>query len=332
MSTVNHDENDSPIAGHTVSHRPDRIRPIFVILNSKSGNDNAKEVVTLIDQKLRELGREFSVTLVENPAELTEVTQSVLARAQESNGILVASGGDGTINCIMQTICGSGIPIGIIPQGTFNLFARSHNIPENLPDALDVLIEGRYESVQLGRINNRIFLVNASLGLYPELLEDREEFNRHYGRNRTTALFAGAISLLKNFRALHLKLHTKDAIRELLTYTLFISNNRLQLDQIGISDSDMLDKGKLAAIMLRPVGRLQMLKLVLNTALTQLSDNDNVLNFYFENVVVEHGRFSRRRLKVAVDGEIFTMRLPLQISSNNRINLIKPIAPPPARD
>ncbi len=77
--------------------------------------------------------------------------------------------------------------MGVLPQGTFNYFVRTHGIPTNAADAAQALLYSVPAPVQVGLINDRVFLVNASLGLYPELLQDREVYK---------ALFRGAIGTL----------------------------------------------------------------------------------------------------------------------------------------
>lgn len=300
-------------------------QPFFVILNMRSGLDNNQEVMEAIKQKFAACGREYSIFPVKNPRQLQKITLSALELAKQADGVIVASGGDGAINCVVNHAYHCGCPVGLLPQGTFNLFARTHAVPETIGQALDVLLKGYFEPVQLGLINDRIFLVNGSLGLYPRVLEDREAFKRQFGRSRAKALLATLISLLKDYRFMRLNLQGEKGHMELSTYTLFVGNNRLQLEQIGIDGSENLNTGKLAAIILKPVGRTQMLKLIWNSAFSMLGDDENVEHFYFEKLHVQRRGFYRHRVKVALDGEVFKIRMPLIIQiAKNPLNLIKP--------
>jgi hypothetical protein len=87
---------------------------------------------------------------------------------------VVAAGGDGTINTVAHEAVRQGCLFGVLPQGTFNYFGRTHGIPEDLAEAVRALLRARVTPVQVGMVNDRIFLVNASVGLYPQLLEARE--------------------------------------------------------------------------------------------------------------------------------------------------------------
>ena len=97
--------------------------------------------------------------------------------------------------------------------------------------------------MQVGLVNDRVFLVNASLGLYPQLLEDREAWKRRLGRSRLVALAAALATLLRAHRRLRLASSTAAAPRDVRTPTLFVGNNRLQMEQIGIR-SQAFDEGR----------------------------------------------------------------------------------------
>ena len=80
---------------------------------------------------------------------------------------MVAACGDGTINTVAQAALGSGCAFGVLPQGAFNYFSRTHGIPSDTAAALKVLLAGHCQPAQLGSVGDRAFLVNAILGLYP---------------------------------------------------------------------------------------------------------------------------------------------------------------------
>ena len=87
--------------------------------------------------------------------------------------------------------------------------------------------------MQVAAINDRVFLVNASLGLYPDLLEDREAYKARFGRSRWVAFVAACATLLRAQRQLRLHIEMGGTVRDVRTLTLFVGNNRLQLQQFG---------------------------------------------------------------------------------------------------
>src|SRR5690606_1052290 len=114
----------------------------------------------------------------------------------------------------------------------------------------------RVTPVQVGMINDRIFLVNASVGLYPALLEAREHDKRQYGRSRIVAILSALKTALGHHRALRITLESEGISRKLRTATLFVGNNGLQMEQVGMEPLKVaLQEGELAAIAPRRVGR-----------------------------------------------------------------------------
>ena len=102
------------------------------------------------------------------------------------------------------------------------------------------------------------------------------------------------------------------ASRTVRTPTLFVGNNPLQLQQIGIPGVAALEQGALVAITLKPVGTLAMLWLMLRGAFGQLGQADNVFSFGFKQLTVQPAApMRKRRVKVATDGEVFWLNAPL---------------------
>jgi diacylglycerol kinase family enzyme len=225
---------------------------------------------------------------------------------------VVVAGGDGTINTVANAVLASACPMGVLPSGTFNYFARTHGIPENTQDAVQMLLTASPQPVQVGLVNDRIFLVNASLGLYPKLLEDREAWKKQYGRSRMVALWAAFASIVGVRRQLRLKLAKDGEVAHWRTTTLFVGNNKLQMEQIGMAEAVALDQGFLVAIAPRPVGTASLLWLALRGALGTLGDAENVRSFALRELEVKRSERRSRRMKVAVDGEILQLHEPLR--------------------
>jgi diacylglycerol kinase family enzyme len=167
-------------------------------------------------------------------------------------------------------------------------------------------------------INDRVFLVNASLGIYPDLLQDREAYKARFGRSRWVAFMAACATLLRAQRRLRLSIETGSTVRDVQTLTLFVGNNRLQLQQFGAEPEDTLPgtpgDGSLAALMLRPIGTLSMLKLMLHGAMGRLGEAAGVEGFEFQHMMVKPTLTSgHKEVAVAFDGEVARIRAPIEI-------------------
>ena len=299
-------------------------RLVFIV-NAASGSTAPEDKRAAIEAALAEAGRAGELRFI-RPADLAQAADEAALTALHRRSAVVAVGGDGTINVVARAAHARGCAMGLVPQGTFNYFARTHGLPEDAAEATRVLLHGAPVPVQVGVVNERLFLVNASLGLYPEMLKDREAYTARFGRHRLVVLFASAATLLRRYRPLHLRIHCEGAVREITTPTLFVGNNRLQLERVGLPEAEAPDAGRVAAVMLRPVGTLAMLGLMLRGALGTLGEADTIERFEFTQMQVRPRLLpGRRSVRVAMDGELSRLRVPLDIGCSPRpLFLIKP--------
>ena len=284
--------------------------PLQIVLNAGSGSGEAAHARDIIAAGCAAAQRDFRIYEVDGPDRLQACARQAVERAREVRGVVVAAGGDGTINAVAQAALNSGCAFGVLPQGTFNYFSRTHGIPPDTAEALQVLLTEDPRAVQVGMVNEKVFLVNASLGLYAKLLEDREAFKAQYGRHRWVAFWSGVVTVLRGARPwyLHMSWHGKQ--RDIRTQTLFVANNALQLHQVGLAEADAPEQGQLAAIALKPQSAFAMLGLLARGAWGKLGDADSVTSFAFESMEVRPMR-GRGRVKVATDGEIEWLQMPL---------------------
>ncbi|SAI73774.1 Putative lipid kinase BmrU [Bordetella ansorpii] len=287
--------------------------PFFIVWNQGSGRNDAELVRSTIQKVLDEAGRTYELIAVDDGAKLPDIARRAVEAARARGGVVVACGGDGTLNAVARAVLGSGVPFGILPQGTFNYFGRAYGIPQDTEIATRGLIGAHLEPVQVGLLNGQAFLVNASLGLYPQLLEDREAYKQRYGRSRLVALWSAIVTLLRGgHRRLALHLDSGEVQGVIRTPTLVVGNNALQLRQIGIPQAEELERGKLMAMTAKPVGSLALYGLLLRGLLSRLGEAENVISFPFESMTVRLGKRRRRGIKVAMDGEICWMQAPLE--------------------
>lgn len=319
----------SSVSATAAVQPPDAGPPLAVVINARSGHDDTGERIDTVRRLLDEADRPHELFTLENPSELPAAIDRALAWARPRGGAVVAAGGDGTVNCAARALLASGCPLGLLPQGTFNLFGRTHGIEADTEVATRLLLEARPKPVQIGLVNDRPFLVNASLGLYPKLLEDREAFEAQFGRSQLNALFAGVMTILREHYAWTIELELGETSMTACTSTLFVGNNRLQLERMGIPETDALEHGKLVAVMVKPAGKLTMAGMLLKGALGQLGDAGKVLTFAFNRLRVRPRGKLGRRIKVALDGEITQMTTPITFSVSPR-PLVLLVPPPPA--
>ena len=290
--------------------------PLLFVVNPKSGQLDLDQVTGTIERVMREAQRDYEIRLPGKNGALAPVAQQAVADASARSGAVIAVGGDGTMNTVAQFAVESGCPFGLLPQGTFNYFSRTHRIDLDPEAGLRALLDARLEPVQVGVVNGHVFLVNASVGLYSAVLQDRETYKKQWGRYRLVAMLAALMTILRHESRLKIRIATPQEAREIRTPMLFICNNALQLERLGLPHAEALQQNRFAAITLKPVGRWTLLWLLLRGAIGKLGDADHVFTGAFSELTV-HTR-KPRRIRVATDGEVTTMTTPLEFSVSGK--------------
>ena len=129
------------------------------------------------------------------------------------------------------------------------------------------------------------------------------------------AFFSAIKIALRPHRHLRITLELDGKERRLRTHTLFVGNNRLQLEQVGMRDGliEAVEDGQLVAIAPRPMGKLGLLRLLVRGLLGRLGSDDEVDAFAFKRLLVRTPAvYGRKRMKVAADGEVTQMPMPLE--------------------
>lgn len=300
--------------------------PLTIVMNARSGARDLEQCRQAIGQVFERAGQPHEFLLIHHPREIAAVAERAVELAVARDGAVIAAGGDGTINAVAQRVLPTLRPFGLLPKGTFNYFARAHAIPEDLAAAAQTIIDGRITPVQVGTVNDRIFLVNASLGLHPQMLQDREQYTRRYGRHRFIAMLAGVRTVFREREPLTIQIEHDRETETVRTPSLFISNNSLQLEQVGLPEADAVERWRLAAVLMKPIAPMELLGLALRGALGRLGEADKIRSFAFRRMTVApRSLYSRHRFEIATDGERLVMRAPLVFSiAPQPLMMIKP--------
>jgi diacylglycerol kinase family enzyme len=197
--------------------RLDPAAPLLFVINSAAGALDMDAKRSVIEAALADGGRTGEL-LICRPAELLHVATQAAATAVARGTAVVAVGGDGSLNTVAQAAHAAGCAMGVVPYGTFNYFARTHGLPTDPAAAMRLLLDARPMPVQVAAINDQVFLVNASLGIYPELLQDREAYKARFGRSRWVAFVAACATLLRAQRRLRLHIEMGATVRDVQTF------------------------------------------------------------------------------------------------------------------
>jgi diacylglycerol kinase family enzyme len=238
---------------------------------------------------------------------------------------LVVWGGDGSINTVANALAGSGVPLGILPLGTLNHFARDLRIPTTLDGAVQVIATQPPRSVDVGELDGVVFVNNSSVGIYPYLVVVRERERRRRRLSKWAAMALAAARVLRHLPLFRLRIRVEGAGEVVVrSPCVFVGNNEYRLELPALGTRARFDRGELCIYAARGERPPALVRLGLRCILGTL-DQERDLGI-FKGMSVEVG--SRRHwLMVAIDGEVRTMRSPLHYRV--RRGALRVIAPPP---
>ena len=237
-----------------------------------------------------------------------EVVDAVRGAAEAGDDAVVAAGGDGTVSSVASALVGLDMPIGVLPLGTLNHFAKDLGLPLDLGDAVKTIAARRTVRVDVGEVNGRTFLNNSSIGIYPDIVLEREALRRH-GYRKWTAFVAASARILRNYRGLVVKITAGGPAEIARTPFLMVGNNEYQTDGIHLGARSRLNAGRLSAYLAPRVHARELPRLVALALAGRARENHILESFVARELRAETPE--RRSLRVAIDGEVVRMTTPL---------------------
>lgn len=237
-----------------------------------------------------------------------EIARLGAEAARSDAEVIVAAGGDGTIDAVASVLAGSGKILGVLPLGTFNLFAKRLSIPLDLEAALHTAVNGRVAEINVGEVNGRIFTSRSSVGLYPLALRHREEMFRRFGRSRFVALLSGATALVRWGNIMTIRLTTESGEHLFRSRFVFVCNNPEELDYFRLRGRECIEAGNLAIYVPRPLTPGGILRLGFRLLTREAEETED-----FDVICARELRLEIEPacVPVSLDGEVEMMDVPL---------------------
>ena len=284
------------------------VRNVCIILNERSGDHAEGDRRARLSALLDEAGIGSKIAVPESGDDMVAFARKSL---EESGAdMLVAAGGDGTIAAVAAASHDAGVPMGVIPQGTFNYFARGLDIPEDMEGAIDVLASGRLHDMPLGEVNGEVFLNNASLGVYPLILHRRESIYNRWGRSRLAAYWSVLLALTGFRRPLKLRLMLDGREMKLRTPLAFVANSAYQLERFNLDGADAIRDGRFALFTAKGERSIDLVRTALKLAGGAAQKGSDFDLQTARDITIHTGR---KRTLVARDGEKALMETPIRI-------------------
>lgn len=277
---------------------------MIVIVNCGAGR-HREETQAQIKRFFHSRGIAARLLVARDGGEIPRLAEEAVRSDAE---VIIAAGGDGTIDGIAAALAGTTKILGVLPLGTFNLFAKRLNIPLDFEAALQVAVSGRVAEINVGEVNGRVFLSRSSVGLYPLALQQREKMYRRFGRSRLIALLSGAVAILRWGKVMTIWLRTETGEHLLRSRFVFVCNNPDELHYFNLAGLECIDANKFAVYVPNPLSPAGILRLGFRMLARQAQESRDFARFCARDLLLE---IEPSRVPISLDGEVRIMQSPL---------------------
>jgi diacylglycerol kinase family enzyme len=277
---------------------------IVVLLNPQAGRDDGDDFPGRLTALFTAAGTRPRIVLAA-PDQITTIVRSAVS---DGAAAVVAGGGDGTINTVASALLGTGTPMGVLALGTLNHFAKDVGIPLDVESAVRTIAAGHVSQIDVGEVNGRVFLNNSSIGIYPDLVVERETL-RQRGHGKWPAAVIAAARLVRRYRGVTVRVTSDGGTQAFRTPFLFVGNNEYTVEGLRLGGRTTLSGGELFAYVAPRLHGRDLPKLLV-TALLGRSSAGALERLHTQTLEVETPR--NRRLRVSLDGEVTIMKPPLR--------------------
>jgi diacylglycerol kinase family enzyme len=278
---------------------------MIVVLNRNAGGETTQG----LEAKLGELFRENGIDpVILHAGERVDLHGLLAGNHVGRDAIVVAGGGDGTVSAVAAALVGTDKTLGVLPLGTLNHFAKDLGIPLDLKDAVRIVAHGRVSVVDVGEVNGRMFVNNSGLGIYPQVVAQREAEQQRHGTRKWPAFARAALNAFRRYPFLKLRVHLEGEERLLKTAFVFVGNNEYEVTGLNIGGRACLSAGKLGFYVANGTSRFGLLRLAFRAMVGRLNQARDFEAFCIDEARIESGKAT---LLVTTDGEVTRMKPPL---------------------
>ena len=280
-------------------------RTIAFIFNVHAGGGSGRAWLETNRQAVETVAAGGPITVVESGAQIQAAVDQALARQCEA---VVAGGGDGTLNAVASRLVGLPTAFGVLPLGTLNHFAKDARLPADPSAALRFIATGHTAQLDVGEVNGLFFLNNSSIGLYVDLVRDRERQQTRLGRGKWPAFAWAMVGALRRYPFLTVALTMDGHALSHRTPFVFVGNNAYRTEGLQIGQRDGLRGGALSVYVADRAGRWRLLALGLRALVGRLRQARDFRAFGATELRIDTGH---QHLRVAIDGELRRLDAPL---------------------
>jgi diacylglycerol kinase family enzyme len=235
--------------------------------------------------------------------------ETLRAAAKARPDSVVVGGGDGSLRCAAAVLAGTGIPMGVLPLGTLNHFARDLRIPTEPKAAVTALATSVARAVDLGEVNGCVFINNCSLGAYAEAVRRRDLLRTFTAQGKWRAMARASWQTFRQLELLRLHLAVGGGpTRVIRTPLAVVGNNRYSGHLFSQYLRPRLDEGRLWIYTVHAHQHLAVLRLMIRSLVRRLDDVDALSAISATELSIDS---LNGLVPAALDGEAIDLHPPL---------------------
>jgi diacylglycerol kinase family enzyme len=285
-------------------------RTYHVFVNEAAGSvDDADRQVHEITAAFESVGVDATVEVV-GPHELPNAIRAAWKRGVDA---IVVGGGDGTISSAAEVAVTNEIVLGVLPMGTFNHFAKDLGMTADLDAAVRFLADAEVTSVDVGEVNGKIFVNNASIGVYPTMVSEREDLSDRRGWGKLRAAPVAIVRTLRRLPVLHLQLAVDGSAPVAIeTPFLFVGNGLFDERGDRVGQRTSLTDHRLGVYVIATTSRWRLVTNAVKARFGGIRAAAQTERRVGETLTVNT---DEPMLEIALDGEPTDLRVPLAFRS-----------------
>ena len=272
-------------------------------------NASAGSAISVTPDQLERLFRDANIS-----ADIVMVRENELEPALEQAlrhplDAVIGAGGDGTLSTIAAKLAGTGIPLGVLPLGTCNHFAKDLGVPMDLAEAVRCIGRCPAQPVDMGEVNGLLFINNSSIGAYPEIVREREDQRARIGIPKWLGNITAFLKVLRRWPLMSVRLELDGTSFTRLTPFVFVGNNEYKFSPGKERMRERLHAGELCIFTVRLQNFWSLVRLFWLALRNRLNDARD-FEPYFGRELIIHSH--RKHLRVSRDGELCRLQSPLR--------------------
>lgn len=267
----------------------------MIVFNPAAGQAGVLEQeLNSAAQVLRDEGWQVELCPTHGPTDATRLAREAATSAYD---VVIAAGGDGTINEVVNGLAGSSTALATLPLGTVNVWARELGLPLNPRQAARTLLSWKPRAIDLGRVGDRFFLLMAGIGFDAQVTAGvRSQDKQRLG---VLAYVLSALSSMISLRGTRVVLMLDGRRVKGRVLLVVIGNSQLYGGVLKVTHRATIDDGLLDVCVIKGNGLLSGLVQVFSILRRRYSVNPEIEYYRARTIHVT----ARSALPLQVDGD-----------------------------